>query len=264
MKSFLNLERLTNSVFQSYDRLRSFLLYNLEIILETIQFYSQWKINRKILYRQILFTGFEALGIITLIAIVIGGLIILEGNSILTNFGQSKLLFTILVSVITRELGCVLTAFIVTARSGTAIATELGNMVVNQEIEALQSFGISPISYLVLPRLLGVIISIMTLSIYFNVAALFGGWVIASLFYPINFIEFMNSLFQELIVADIILSLLKSFIFGYIIASVSSYQGLQVSFARTEVPQRTIKAVVFSLSGVIVADIILTLIYYFY
>jgi len=255
---------LISSVVNRYKQLRDFILYNFEIFNEIIEFYSQWKINRKVLFRQILFTGFEAFTIITLIAIVIGGLIIIEGNTILSNFGQSKLLFTILVSVVTRELGCVLSAFIVTARSGTAISTELGNMVVNREIDALHSFGISPVSYLVLPRLLGVIISLITLTIYFNVAALFGGWIIASFFYPINFFDFMNSLFQELTISDIMISLVKSFVFGYIIAVVSSYQGLQVVYARTEVPQRTIKAVVFSLSSVIVADIILTILYYFY
>lgn len=251
-------------ILNSFRELKEFVLYNLEIVIETVNFYSQWKINKKVLYRQILFTGFEALGIVTLVAVVIGGLIILEGNAILTNFGQGNLLYVILVSVITRELGSVLTAFIVTARSGTAISTELGNMVVNQEIETLQSFGISPISYLVLPRVLGVIISMIILSIYFNVAALFGGWVIASIFFPIDFLEFMGLLFAELQISDILLSIAKSFIFGFIIASVSSFQGLQVAFARTEVPQRSIKAVVISLSGIIVLNIIIALIYYFY
>ena len=102
------------------------------------------------------------------IALALGALIIVQGNSILPRFGQGKLLYTLLVIVITRELGPLLTAFIIIARSGTAIATELGNMVISHEIEAYVAVGINPIAYLVVPRFLGVTVSMVLLTVYFN------------------------------------------------------------------------------------------------
>ncbi|MCK9211584.1 MAG: ABC transporter permease [Ignavibacteriaceae bacterium] len=246
----------------SYGKSISVFSFVFEIIYEIKNFFLQRKITRLILIRQILFTGFEALGLITFVAIAVGGIIILEGSAILPDFGQSKLLYTILVIIILRELGGLLTAFIIIARSGTAIAAELGNMVVNQEVESLVSFGISPVLYLVVPRVLGVVLSMIALNIYFNVAALAGGWFMAYLFAPIPLLDFLNKLFSEISVNDIASSFIKSLLFGFVIAVVSSYQGLQVSFASTEVPQRTIKAVVLSLIWVILFDIIITAIMY--
>ncbi|MFA6597166.1 MAG: ABC transporter permease [Ignavibacteriaceae bacterium] len=245
-----------------YTKTISVVSFVFEIMYELKNFFLQRKITRLILIRQILFTGFEALGLISFVAIAVGGIIILEGSAILPNFGQSKLLYTILVIIILRELGGLLTAFIIIARSGSAIATELGNMVVHQEVESLVSFGISPVLYLVVPRVLGVVLSMLALNIYFNVAGLLGGWLVAYIFAPIPLLDFFSKLFSEIAVGDITSSFIKSLLFGFVIAVVSSYQGLQVSFASTEVPQRTIKAVVLSLSWVILIDIIITAMMY--
>ncbi|MBI2417773.1 MAG: ABC transporter permease [Ignavibacteriales bacterium] len=226
-------------------------------------FNKERNIGAIVLMRQILYTGYEALSIISLIAFAIGGIIIIEGNAILPGFPQSKIFYSILVSVVTRELSCLLTAFIIIARSGTAISTELGNMVVNHEIDALLTFGISPISYLVVPRVIGVLVSLVTLTIYFNVAAIFGTWLISAFFSPVSLSEYLFFVFSELTILDIFSSLLKSISFGFAVALISSYYGLSVNMASTEVPQRTIKAVVKSLSAIIVLDVIITALFYF-
>ncbi|MBN1948505.1 MAG: ABC transporter permease [Candidatus Cloacimonetes bacterium] len=215
-----------------------------------------------VLLRQIMFTGYEALGLISFLALTIGGLIILQGNNILGNFGQGDLIYVILVTVVVRELSSILTALIVIARSGTAISTELGNMVVNQEIDLLLSFGISPVSYLVVSRLVGVVVATFTLTIYFNLVALLGGWLFSSFFSPINFNFFFSRLFAELSFLDILISVFKSMVFGIGIALISCYQGLKVNIASTEVPQRTIRAVVLSIVFVLFADILITLMFY--
>lgn len=240
-----------------------FFQFLFEIIQESFRFHQYRKVSRLVLMRQIFFTGLEALWIITLIALVIGGIVILEGNSILSSFSQSKLFYIILVSIVIRELGSLLTAFIIIARSGTAIAAELGNMVVNREIDALLSFGISPISYLVIPRIIGVVISVSVLTIYFISAALIGVWIISLFFTPINFIDFLQNVFAEITFTDMISGFLKTITFGLVISIISCYEGLSVSIATTEVPQRTIKAVVNSLSWVIIFDILITILFYF-
>lgn len=249
-------------LYSTYSKIISVLTFVFETIYELKNFFHQRRITHLILIRQILFTGFEALGLIAFVALAVGGIIILEGSVIFPNFVRSKLFYTILVIVIIRELGGLLTAFIITARSGTAIAAELGNMVVNQEVESLVTFGISPVLYLVVPRVLGVLLSVIALNIYFNFAALAGSWVIANLFAPIPVLDFLNNIFSEIATRDILSSFIKSFFFGLVVAVVSCYQGLQVNFASTEVPQRTIKGVVLSLSWVIIFDIFITAIVY--
>lgn len=232
------------------------------VLTETLLFWKRKQVTLMVLLRQILFTGFEALSLITLIGLAIGGIIIIQGMSLLENFGQSDLVYRILIIIITKELGPVITAFIIIARSGTAISTELGNMVVNHEVEALNSIGVDPIGYLVVPRVLGVIVSLFCLTIYLNVSGLFGGYLVSTIVHPSSFVDFMKNLSDQMSIGDILLSQFKSLVFGFVIAVIACYQGLKVGFASTEVPQRTIKAVVSSLSWVIIFDILITVISY--
>jgi len=237
-------------------------LFGIETFRRLFTFHKQKQIGFTVLLRQILFTGYEALPLISFLALSIGGLIIIQGNNILGNFGQGQLVYVILVTVVVRELSSILTALIVIARSGTAISTELGNMVINEEIDLLLSCGISPISYLVVSRVVGVVVALFTLTIFFNIAAVFGGWLFSTFFYPINFNYFFSQLFSQMTIADILIGVLKSIIFGIGIALISCYQGLKVKLASTEVPQRTIRAVVLSIVFVVFSDIVVTALFY--
>jgi len=229
---------------------------------ETILFVRRKQVAFKVLILQILFTGVEALSIVSLIALSIGAVIIVEGGSILPRFGQTSLLYSILIVVITRELGPILTAFVIIARSGTAIATELGNMVVSHEIEAYISVGINPISYLVVPRILGVTISVMALTIYFNFFGLFGSFLVAQLIKPVPFLEYFRSLLRTIQLRDILSMVVKSFVFGVIISVVATFQGFKVSLSVTEIPRAAIKAVGQGFVLCFLADALITLIYY--
>lgn len=247
------------------DKLNNFLYFCgfLKIVLkELFSFWLKKDVTLKVLVRQILFTGYEALGIITLIGLSLGAIIIIYGFSLLSNFGQTDLVYTILIIIITKELGPIITAFMLIARSGTAITTELGNMVVNHEVEALTSIGVNPISYLIVPRILGVIISFFGLLIYLNIAGILGGYLVATIISPLSFVDFMSNFFQKLKIVDIISSILKSFLFGFVISLMPCYHGLRVEYATTEVPQRTIKSVVSSFSLVIVMNIAIAVITY--
>lgn len=171
------------------------------------------------------------------------------------------MVMTILVTVITRELATFIPALIIIARSGTAIASELGNMVINNEIESIISFGISPISYLVVPRVFGVIMSIFPLAIFFNAAGYLGSGLVLQSFYDVDFLDFITRISAELKLDDLLKIFIKSVIFGFIIGVVSSFNGLSVQKASTEVPQRTSKAVVQGFAGIIVFDIIIALLF---
>jgi phospholipid/cholesterol/gamma-HCH transport system permease protein len=229
---------------------------------ETILFMRRKQVAFHVLVLQILFTGVESLSIVSLIALSIGAVIIVEGGTILPRFGQTSLLYSILIIVITRELGPILTAFVIAARSGPAIATELGNMVVSHEIEAYISVGINPISYLVVPRVLGVTISVMALTIYFNVFGLVGSFIVAQLIKPVPFVEYFRALLKAIQLRDILSTVLKSFVFGVIISVTATFQGFKVGSSVTEIPRAAIKAVGQGFVLCFLADALITLIYY--
>jgi phospholipid/cholesterol/gamma-HCH transport system permease protein len=232
------------------------------VLKETAFFMRRKQVAFRVLVLQILFTGFEAITIISLIALSIGAVIIVEGGTILPRFGQTSLMYSILIIVITRELGPILTAFIIIARSGTAIATELGNMVVSHEIEAYLSVGINPVAYLVVPRVLGVTISMMALTIYFNFFGLFGSFLVSQLVKPVPFLEYFRALLRALQLRDILSTVVKSFVFGIIVSVVATFQGFKVSVSVTEIPRAAIRAVGQGFVLCFLADAVITLIYY--
>jgi phospholipid/cholesterol/gamma-HCH transport system permease protein len=232
------------------------------ILREALLFFRRRQVAFRVFVLQVLFTAVEALGIVAFIALALGALIIVQGHSLLPRFGQGKLLYSILVIVITRELGPLLTAFIIIARSGTAIATELGNMVISHEIEAYVSVGIDPVSYLVVPRILGVTVSMVLLTVYFNFFGLIGSFLLTQLVQATPFREYLDNLLAALTAADIFSSLIKAVVFGFIVSFVAVYQGFKVRVSSTEVPQIAIKAVGQGFVLCILADAMITLIYY--
>jgi phospholipid/cholesterol/gamma-HCH transport system permease protein len=236
----------------------------LRIIKEALKFLGRKRIGKKVLIMQILFTGVNALSIVGVIALSFGTVILIQGMSLLPAFGQADLVYPVLIIVITRELGPLLTAFIIVARSGTAIATEIGNMVVSHEIEAYLSFGINPISYIAVPRFLGVTIAMLLLNIYFNIFGLFGSYLVTNLLIqPIELQDYLRGLLGQLKTVDIISSLTKSLVFGVIISTVSIYNGFKVKQSTTEIPQVAIKAVGQGFILCIIANVVITMIYYF-
>jgi phospholipid/cholesterol/gamma-HCH transport system permease protein len=234
----------------------------LNVFKESALFLHRRQVGFNVLVMQILFTAVEAMGIISLISLGLGAVIVVQGISILPKFGQGKLIYAILTVVITRELGPLLTAFVIIARSGTAIATELGNMVVSHEIEAYVSVGINPISYLAVPRFLGVTFSMVLLTIYFNFFGLFGSFVITQFIKPIQLHDYFQNLLSAMTVVDIVSSLVKALVFGILISFVAIYQGFKVRVASTEIPQVAIKAVGQGFVLCILADAIITSVYY--
>lgn len=232
------------------------------VLTETLFFFKRRQVAYKVLVMQILFTGIEALGISTVLAVGIGATINIIGASILPQFGQGHLMYTLLIIIITRELGPLLTAFIITARSGTAIATELGGMVVSHEIEAYMSVGIDPISYLAVPRFIGVTVSSFLLNIYFNVFGLLGSYIVLRVLSPVSFLEYYNGLMNSIHLIDIGTGLFKSLVFGGLVSLISVYQGFSVLRASTEIPQAGIRAVGQALVALVLANGIVTAISY--
>jgi phospholipid/cholesterol/gamma-HCH transport system permease protein len=196
---------------------------------------------------QIYFTGWQGLPLISMLALITGTLVIIQSANQLSKVGGGAMLGNLLVILVVRELAPLITALVVVARSGTAVASELGNMKVHHEIEALESMGIDPSSYIVFPRLVGGVISVVCLALYFCVVALLGGFVISQFIYPISFSFYIDGIAFAFGSEDVWLFLVKNLFSGGMIFTIACYQGLLVKQSVTEVPQVTTKAVVNSI-----------------
>jgi phospholipid/cholesterol/gamma-HCH transport system permease protein len=216
-----------------------------------------------VLFKQVLFTGVQALPVIALVALALGAIAIVQSLTQLPRFGGEAFVGRILITVIVRELGPILTGFIVIGRSGTAITTEIGNMVVQHEIEALESMGIDPIRYLAIPRIFGVTASLVALNIYFDVFALIGGFLVSRMVLFTSISIFLRQLIAAMVISDVTVSILKGLIFGILISLICTFRGFSVRVSTTEVPQQASKAVVGSITALFIADGIITFIYYF-
>jgi phospholipid/cholesterol/gamma-HCH transport system permease protein len=216
----------------------------------------------KILIMQILFTFVEALGISSMLAVGLGTGFYVVGTSFLSNFSQERYIYSLLIIIIMREFGPVLTAFIISARSATAIATEMAGMVISHEIEAYISVGVNPIEHLAVPRFLGVTISMFLLNLYFSLFGLVGPFLAVQIFNPIPASIYFDNLFQGLTISDIVISMIKSVSFGMIISTIAIIQGFAVERASTEIPIAGLRAVSSAFGWCIIVDIILCGLYY--
>jgi len=212
---------------------------------------------RNVFYRQVYFTGIESLKTISVIACLIGIVIITQTMNI-TGL-DAALTGKVLVWMVVRELGPLLTAIIVIARSCAAVAAELGSMKINGEIDGLKVMGISPLKYLVVPRITGITISMLVLAVYFQIISILGGLFLSSMLMGTPFFQHARTTFEVLNISEIGISVLKIFIFGLVVSAVSCYRGLLVNLSITEIPQATTLAVMQSLFSVFILDGLITL-----
>lgn len=211
---------------------------------------------------QIYFTGWQALPLITMLALASGFMVIIQSTSQLNLLGGSNMIGRLLIAIVMREMAPLMTALVVIARSGTAVASEIGNMRANREIEALESIGIDPLSYIVFPRIIGGLISVVSLSIYYVMISLIGGFILSKFIQDMPLQFYLESLSQAIATEDLGLFLLKNIFSGVTIFLVCSYQGLSVQRSPTEVPVVTTQGVVKSILYVIVFNITVSALFY--
>jgi len=227
--------------------------------------FSSDRLIRGITLNQIIFTAIDALPIITVISLGLGGIVVIQTFTQLSKFGASNFSGKILVLVFVREFSSLLTALLIISRSGSAMTTEIGNMKVNQEIYALEAMGIDMVRFLVLPRTIAVVVAMMCLTVYFNLVAVLGGFIVMLVLgVKIQFLAFIENFLKYLTFKDISICFVKSFCFGLIIPLVGSYNGLSVKKSPTEVPAQTTRTVIDAIMLCIVADAALTVVSYIY
>lgn len=215
----------------------------------------RWPV-RQVLLKQLYFTGTESLSTVGVVGMVVGLIVITQINHLV---GRNELLtIQIMIWTLVRELGPLLTAIVIIGRSSSAFASELSTMQVNGEIRSLRNMGISPLSYLILPRVLAMTLASIALTFYFQVVAISTGWVVTTLRMDIALSSQIVNFFEMIGFNEIAASLLKSAVFGILVSLVSCYYGLRRKTAMTEVPQAVSQAVIRSLLAVFIGDGIVT------
>ncbi len=211
--------------------------------------------------RQILYTGVEAVGVVSIIAFFCGVTIVLQSMTTMPKFGVTEYFGNILVIAVVRELGPFFTSLTVIGRSGAALAVYIGTMRINKEIDALEVMGIDPVNFVVVPALAGMTLSMVCLNCYFGMIAVLGGLLVANVTVQIPFFIFLSKVLDALSWVDILLLCIKGLVFGAVIAVMGCWYGMKVNNVRA-VPQAAMRAVVGSMTVTIVINIIITVGFY--
>ena len=197
--------------------------------------------------------GINALPIVSLISLLIGLIIAFESAGPFAMFGAQIFIANMLGIIMARELSGLITAIILAGRSGSAFAAELGTMKVNEELNALETMGLSPIRFLVVQRILAGIILTPLLTIYSIFVAIIGG-VLVMLAMGFPLVTIYNQMAQTMRWTDLMIGVGKGVIFGALIAGIGCLRGLQTKQGPSAVGESTTHAVVTSILLVIVAD----------
>lgn len=206
--------------------------------------------------------GLQLLPMILFVAVALGFLIIGQTVSWLSRVGTTNLLGPVMVIVVVRELGPLLTAFLVLARAGSANVVELGTARALGEVESLEALGIDPVHYLILPRVIGMMAGVFALTVYLILGALLSGYVWAFIQdVPLLPGEYFSQLAGALSYLDFLLLALKTSAFGFIIAITTCYHGLAQPLELQEVPRATVRAVAQSVIGCVMVDALFIIIY---
>lgn len=206
-------------------------------------------------------SGVNALPIVLLILFLIGLISGYQGAIQLQQFGADIFIADLIGISITRELGPLMTAIIIAGRSGSTFTAEIGTMMVSEEIDSLKTMGFDITNFIVLPRVLAVTIAMPFLTILSNVAGIAGGLVSGLAILNITISGYLNQLQRVLGVDDIISGLIKSVVFGFLVASVGCFRGLQVKGGAESVGRNTTISLVNGILLIILSDALLTFIF---
>ena len=252
--------RIILSVVRTIHGLGAFALITLGVTLT--KFWKAADLIHPMISLQITRAGVRLLPMVSFVAFVLGLVVIGQTVSLLNRFGAQNWAGTVMVTVIVRELGPLVTAFLVLARVGTVIVIELSTNRATGEVEALEALGIDPIHFLVMPRVLGLAAAIFSLTVYMIIVSLVSGYLFAFIQdVPLRPGEYLNQLTAALRWEDFVLLALKTISFGSIIATVTCFHGLARPVRLEEVGQVTSNAVVSSVIACVLLDALFIIVY---
>lgn len=204
--------------------------------------------------------GPGALAIVTLISVLVGLILAFVGAVQLAMFGAQIFIADLVGLGTVREMGALMTAVIMSGRTGAAYAAQLGTMNVNSEIDALKTMGISPMEFLVLPRMLALILMLPLLCLYADLMGILGGAMVTVNVFDVSLLQYYNETRKAVQLPDFGIGLFKSLVFAVLIATAGCMRGMQCGRSASAVGDAATAAVVNSIVYIVVADSIITLI----
>jgi phospholipid/cholesterol/gamma-HCH transport system permease protein len=235
---------------------------HLFIFINTLKAYRYVPKRRKDILVEIERDFLGALPVVAVVAVFSGMVLALQTGRELSRYGQEASIGALVSVSMCREMGPVMTAYILAGLIGSTIAAHLGTMKVSEEIDALLVMSIDPIQYLVLPRVITMAIITPLLTIYTNIIGVLGGAVVGNLDLDINLNLFFRNALEVLTLTDVYSGLFKSLIFGITIAVVGCTQGLNAQNGAAGVGQSTMKSVVIAFVTILIFNFFLTWLFY--
>jgi phospholipid/cholesterol/gamma-HCH transport system permease protein len=198
--------------------------------------------------------GPQALGIVAMINFLVGLILAFVGATELTRFGASIYVADLVGIATVREMACIMTGIILCGRTGAAFAAQLGTMKVNEEIGALETFGISPVEFLVLPRMVALILVMPFLCAFADLISIAGGFVVSVLMLDVSATEYLTRTVQAIQLKSFLLGIGKGSFFGFLVAYSGCLRGIQSGYSAADVGQATTRAVVTGITAIVASD----------
>jgi len=198
-----------------------------------------------------------ALPIVTLIAFLVGMIIAFLGAVVLRRFGAGYFVSYLVGYGMLREMASLMTGIIMAGRTGAAFAAELGSMKISEEIDAYRTLGISPIDHLVVPRVLGIVVTMPLLTVYAGIVGILGGMVVAITVLDLSVTQFMGGLMAAVTLSDALLGVFKGTVFGLIIGLSGCMKGMQTGGDASAVGKAATSAVVLGITLIIAANAVI-------
>jgi phospholipid/cholesterol/gamma-HCH transport system permease protein len=202
--------------------------------------------------------GVGSLPIVILTGFFIGGVMVLQTSAQFEKFGETALTGDAVSLALVRELGPAITALLVAGRNASGIASELGSMVVTEQVDAMRALGTDPMRKLVTPRVVATVLMLPLLTVVSDFVGLCGGFFVAYFTLRLGAVQFWTRAIDALALGDVVQGLAKPFVFGLIIATVGCYEGLRVKGGTQGVGRATTTAVVVSSVLILVVDTFIT------
>ncbi len=204
--------------------------------------------------------GAQALPIVSLISILVGLILAFIGAVQLMMFGAQIFVADLVAIAMVRVMGAVMVGVIMAGRTGAAFAAQIGTMQVNEEIDALQTLGISPMEFLVLPRMLALVIMMPLLCVYADLMGILGGFIVGVGMLDITVTQYINQTIDALNLYHFFIGIFHALVFGVLIALAGCLRGIQCGRSASAVGQATTSAVVTSIVSIVVATAIITVV----
>ena len=221
-----------------------------------------WSIRRPFRFAQLFlamdFIGVQSIFIVSLTGVFSGMVLALQTVYALSQFGAQGVVGAIVAISLAREISPVFSGLMVTARAGSSMAAEIGNMRVTEQIDALATMSVSPVQYLLVPRLLASVLMLPLLCTLYSCVGMVGAWLVAVKLLGVDYGIFMANIEQRLVMDDLKMGLIKSLVFGFLISAISCYNGFHASGGARGVGIATTRAVVQSAVAILIANYFIT------